>query len=66
MELTLIELDINWPEEVSLEQLRTWIISHLKRHGEPLRWAITSIERPKSNTLLCKLKIEAVIITHSP
>ena len=43
MNLEFIELDIDWPTELSLFDLRNYIISKLMEYGEPLRWAITSV-----------------------
>ena len=43
MKLEFIELDIDWPTELSLFELRNYIISKLMEYGEPLRWAITSV-----------------------
>ncbi len=43
MYLEFIELDFDWPTELSLFELKNYIISKLKEYGEPLRWAITSV-----------------------
>ena len=41
----------------------TVVIEHLKKHGDPLRWAITAIQASKANNCLKELKVEAVVIT---
>ena len=41
--------------------LRPWVLEQLQREGEPLRWAITSIQR-SSETSQVALEIEAVLI----
>jgi len=41
--LEFIELDLDWPTELSLFNLKNYIISNLIEYGEPLRWAITSV-----------------------
>ena len=43
MNLEFIELDIDWPSELSVFDLKEYILSKLVEYGEPLRWAITSV-----------------------
>ena len=43
MNLEFIELDIDWPSELSVFDLKNYILSKLMEYGEPLRWAITSV-----------------------
>ena len=43
MKLEFIELDIEWSSELSLFELKDYILSKLQEYGEPLRWAITSV-----------------------
>ena len=43
MNLEFIELDIDWPAELSVFDLKKYILSKLVEYGEPLRWAITSV-----------------------
>ena len=43
MELEFIELDLDWPSELSVFDLKEYILSKLVEYGEPLRWAITSV-----------------------
>ena len=43
MNLEFIELDLDWPFELSLFDLKNYILSKLLEYGEPLRWAITSV-----------------------
>ena len=43
MKLKFIELDFEWPTELSLFDLKNYILTKLREYGEPLRWAITSI-----------------------
>jgi len=62
MELKGLELDLQWPEEVSIRELRPWILNQLGQHGAPLRWAITSIQSSQSGNLTRQLRIEAVVI----
>ena len=61
MNLEFIELDIDWPTELSLFELRNYIISKLMEYGEPLRWAITSVTTysEKNNQVI---SVEVVLI----
>ena len=43
MYLEFIELEIQWPLEVSIYDLKYLVLSKLAEYGDPLRWAITSI-----------------------
>ena len=43
MNLEFIELDLVWPSKLGIFDLKGYILSELKKYGEPLRWAITSV-----------------------
>ena len=63
MNLEFIELDIDWPIELSVCDLRKYILSSLIKHGEPLRWAITSLSTNSYDMeSIQKISIEAVLI----
>ena len=61
MHLEFIELDLDWPTELSLFNLKNYIISKLMDYGEPLRWAITSVTTysEKNNQVI---SVEVVLI----
>ena len=61
MNLEFIELELDWPPEVSVFELKNYILSKLMRYGEPLRWAITSLTTYSEETKQ-KISIEAVFI----
>ena len=61
MNLEFIELEIDWPSDISVFDLKNYIISKLIHYGEPLRWAITSLTTHSGNTTQ-KILIEAVLI----
>ena len=63
MRLKFYQFDLTWPKEISLEQLRPWILNQISEMGEPLRWAITSVQASASNSSARKLIVEAVLIT---
>ena len=43
MNLEFVEIDLDWPSELSVYELKNYILSMLMEYGEPLRWAITSV-----------------------
>ncbi len=61
MNLKFIELDLDWPTELSLFDLRNYIISKLMEYGEPLRWAITSVTT-YSEKKIQVISVEVVLI----
>ena len=63
MNLEFIELELVWPSELSVFDLRKYILSKLMNYGEPLRWAITSLTN-NSRQSIQKISIEAVLIVN--
>ena len=61
MNIEFIELELDWPCEISVFDLRRYILSNLINYGEPLRWAITSLSNYSGKTTQ-KISIEAVLI----
>ena len=61
MNLEFIELDLDWPFELTIFQLRNYILSKLRDFGEPLRWAITSVTT-HSERKIQVISIEVVLI----
>tara|TARA_Y100001968_G_C18738236_1_gene427684 strand:- start:217 stop:450 length:234 start_codon:yes stop_codon:yes gene_type:complete len=59
--LEFIELDLDWPYELDVCDLKSYVLSNLKNYGEPLRWAITSLTTQSGNRNQ-KISIEAVLI----
>ena len=61
MNLEFIELELDWPPELELFDLKNYIMSKLMEYGEPLRWAITSVTNysEKQNQII---SIEVVLI----
>ena len=63
MNIKFIEFELEWPEETSVSELRNLILSKLLKHGDPLRWAISSLSnksKDKGQTLI----IDAVFIVN--
>ncbi len=61
MNLEFIELDIDWPYELSIVDLKKYILSKLRKFGDPLRWAITSVTT-RSEKKIQIISVEVVLI----
>ena len=61
VKLEFIELEIDWPSEISVFNLRNYILSKLIEYGEPLRWAITSVSA-YSEKKIQTISVEVVLI----
>jgi hypothetical protein len=61
--LEFIELDLNWPPELSVFDLKNYILSKLREYGEPLRWAITSVTT-HSEKKIQVISVEVVLIVN--
>ena len=61
MKVEFIELELDWHNELSVFELRNYILSKLNKYGEPLRWAITSLTTHTEEKIQ-KIFIEAVLI----
>ena len=62
MRLKSLELLIEWPSDLPFCSLRPFLIDKIKRHGDPLRWAITSSAPSKKAECYRALTLEAVVI----
>ena len=63
MNIEFIELELDWPSDLSVFELKNYIFSKLMNYGEPLRWAITSLTN-YSGTTTQIISIEAVLIIY--
>ena len=62
MRLKSLQLEFEWPKEIALQSLCSFIVDKLDEYGSPLRWAITNITyNNELNTSRC-ITIEAVVI----
>ena len=61
MNLQFIELHLDWPSELSVFELKNYILSKLSEYGEPLRWAITSVTTHSEKTIQV-ISVEVVLI----
>ena len=63
MNLEFKELDLDWPFELSVFNLKNYILSTLMEYGEPLRWAITSVTTNPEKKIQI-ISVEAVLIVN--
>ena len=63
MKLKMLQLELRWPDELPLFELRKWLLGQIRDHGEPLRWSIATLEPPLDGERFRKLRVEAVVIT---
>ena len=61
MKLTFRRITLISPDSLATHCLRSWVLEQLQREGEPLRWAITSIDC-SLETSWTSLEVEAVLI----
>ena len=62
MNLEFIEFDIDWPYELSIVDLKKYILSKLREFGDPLRWAITSVTtHPEKKIQIISLEVVLII-----
>ena len=61
MNIEFIELDFDWPSELSIFDLKNYILSKLMEYGEPLRWAITSVTTHSEKKIQI-ISVEVVLI----
>ena len=63
MTIKFIELELDWPSEIGLFELKSYILSKLIYYGDPLRWAITSLNTHSEKKIQI-ITIEAVLINN--
>tara|TARA_Y100001968_G_C18821354_1_gene464786 strand:+ start:192 stop:404 length:213 start_codon:yes stop_codon:yes gene_type:complete len=61
VKLKFLELDLDWPSELKIYDLKNYILSNLREYGEPLRWAITSV-KTHSERKIQIISVEVVLI----
>ena len=62
MRLKSLELQLDWPQTLLIQDLRSYVVEELRNFGEPIRWAITSISASSEPGCTRQLNIEAVVI----
>ena len=61
MNLSSVDLDLDWPVSIKLKNLRSFIIANLEKKGDVIRWSIVDIQNSIDTFGTKKLKIKAVI-----
>ena len=61
MKLASRRLSLSCPVDLPRHKLRAWLLEQLRREGEPLRWAITAVDRDPAGASTL-LQVEAVLI----
>ena len=62
MRLKSLDLQLDWPETLLIQDLRSYVVEELMNFGDPIRWAITSISASSEPGCTRQLNIEAVVI----
>ncbi len=62
MRVKTLELEISWPSEITIFNLRKFILDDIRKYGYPLRWAITQVKKAENSFNARKLFVEAVVI----
>tara|TARA_B100000700_G_scaffold298569_1_gene364575 strand:- start:415 stop:615 length:201 start_codon:yes stop_codon:yes gene_type:complete len=65
MKINYFEFEITVPVDILPSNIRSRIIQHLIKYGEPVRWALTKVEVDQKDISLKILKVEAVLILPS-
>ena len=61
MKLIQVDFCLDWPGSIEVINLRNYVISHLIKKGEVIRWSIIDIENSKDSSDIKKLRINAVL-----
>jgi len=61
MKLSSVDLYLDWPVSIKLNNLREFIIANLKKEGDVIRWSIVGIQNSIDSFGTKKLKIKAVL-----
>ena len=61
MKLIQVDFCLYWPGSVEVINLRKYVISHLIKKGEVIRWSIIDIENSMEAYDIKRLRINAVL-----
>jgi len=61
MKLSSVDVYLDWPVSIKLENLREFIITNLEQKGDVIRWSIVDIQNSIDSFGNKKLKIKAVL-----
>ena len=61
MKLTEVDFFVDWPVSIELKNLRKYLMGHLVKKGDVIRWSIVDIQNPIDCHGTKKLRIKAVL-----
>ena len=61
MKLIQVDFCLDWPGSIEVINLRKYVIRHLMKKGEVIRWSIIDIQNTKDSYDTRKLRIHAVL-----
>ena len=61
MKLSSVDVYLDWPVAIKIENLRIHIIANLEKKGDVIRWSIVDIQNSFDSFGTKKLKIKAVL-----
>ena len=61
MKLNSVDINLDWPVSIKLKNLREFIIAHLEKKGDVIRWSIVDIQDSIEFFGTKKLKIRAIL-----
>jgi len=61
MKLIQVDFCLDWPGSIEVINLRKYVISHLLKKGEVIRWSIIDIQNSNDSYDIKKLRINAVL-----
>ena len=61
MKLIRVDLNLDWPVSIEVINLRKYVMKHLMKKGEVIRWSIIDIQNSKDSYDTKKLRIHAVL-----
>jgi len=62
MKLIRLDIYLDWPVSIEVINLRKYVMKHLMKKGEVIRWSIIDIQNPKDSYDTKKLRIHAVLV----
>ncbi len=61
MKLIRVDFYLDWPVSIEVINLRKYVMKHLMKKGEVIRWSIIDIQNAKDSYDTKKLRIHAVL-----
>ena len=61
MKLIRVDFYLDWPVSIEVINLRKYVMKHLMKKGEVIRWSIIDIQNAKDSYNKKKIRIHAVL-----